>query len=257
MSEHEAREQRLAAIERWAKEIPTTLAVLHERHGHHVHLRPTTSGVTLVGLTPDRPQRGQGGIRNMQRLLDDFGRLFDNHCVPTSQGRETSEKAVQSAMILDVYEHGRSIRIIETATAATNDPVAPIFVADELCLPRASGEICCDLFGLRRVATGIYRPVVIELKWKRQMKRLVKQVTDFADLVEEHRASFEAVSSALLARPIQLLQQCERWVVWPPLSDCSSESRVGAFAAHRIRVFTYWWVGKNLQLRAWPAPISG
>ena len=27
------------------------------------HFRPTSSGVTLVGLLPDRPQRGKGGYR--------------------------------------------------------------------------------------------------------------------------------------------------------------------------------------------------
>lgn len=256
MSEHDARVRRLAAIERWAKEIPATLSLLHERHGHHVHLRPTTGGVTLLGLTPDRPQRGTGGHRNMNRLVDDFDTLFDEHCVPTDHGRETSEKAVQSALIRDAYEHGRSMEMIGMATARTNDRVAPIFAADELSLPDAGGEICCDMLALRPLAGEIHRPVVIELKWKRQMKRLVEQVTRFADLVEEHHKSFSGVAQALLGRPVQLADECERWIVWPRLEGREDEPREAALATHGIRVFTFWWEGRGLRLRGWSAPGS-
>lgn len=256
MSDHDAREKRLATIGRWAREIPETLGILHERHGRQVHLRPTTGGVTLLGLTLDRPQRGKGGFCDMQRLRDNFDQLYEQHCVATGHRRATSEKAVQSALIRDAYEHGRSMRLFDTATAPTNDAVAPIFVVDELSLPDAGGEICCDLVALRPIAPETYRPVVIELKWTRQKKRLIEQVTRYADLVEEHRGSFELIAQSLLARPVRLVGECDRWIVWPALEERDSEPWVPDFAAHQIRVFTYWWAGSELRLRAWAAPPS-
>lgn len=260
MNDHRLREQRLSTLQRWAETIPATLATLHERHGHHVHLRPTTSGLTLVGLTPERPQRGKGGFHDVRLLVDQFEELFDEHCVSSGHGRATPEKVVQSALLRDAYEHGRSMRLLNVATATTNDPVDVVFLTDELSLPDRGSEICCDILALRPLSADLYRPVVLELKSARDMRRLVEQVTRYAELVVGHREAFSRLAETLLERPVRLADECERWILWPRLErrreGSEHEPREAELGAASIRVFTYGWDSGELRLRGGATPKS-
>lgn len=93
----ELRKQRLEAVTRWAERVRGTLADTLQAHAGEVHFRPGASGVSMVGLLPDWPQRGKSGLKDLQRVARDFDALFAAHCRGIKQGRETGEKALQSA----------------------------------------------------------------------------------------------------------------------------------------------------------------
>jgi hypothetical protein len=97
---------RLEATVGWARRIRATLQPLLEEHGNRVHFRPSSTGVAMVGLLHDRPQRGKGGIRNLERLSSDFESMFQEHCHDVEHGRVTGEKALQSALIERPTETG-------------------------------------------------------------------------------------------------------------------------------------------------------
>ena len=251
---HVRREKRLSNLLRWSKEIQAPLRTLHEKYGHDVHLRPTSKGVTLLGLTPERPQRGKSGFRNLSRLVENFEQLFAEHCQPADHGRPTPEKALQSALIRNAYMQERVMSLLGDATKNTNDEVAPIFVADELALPTEGGRVVCDIFAVRALGGGVFRPMVIELKSKREMTRLIEQVGVYASLVEEHATAFAALAKVLLERDVQLEQKCERWIVWPEGRKGQPDRREGELAEHGIRVVTYEAVGGGFVFRAGEAP---
>lgn len=251
MTANTKRETQLKNIVRWARQIPDALGKIHAQYGAHVHLRPTSNGVTMLGLTPGRPQRGTGGLRDLEAVVQDFERLFAEHCVPEGQGRDTPEKELQSALIRDAYENGGRMSLLGAATAGTSDEVVPIFLTDEIVMPTdAGGRILCDLLAVRPLDDRSFRPIVIELKSERQLKRLTEQVESYALLVEEQLAGFEALASALLAQDARLVCPCERWIVWPDARPGEPDPREAELAQLGIRVVTYLAEGGVFRLRA-------
>jgi hypothetical protein len=101
-------------------------------------------------------------------------------------------------------------------------------------LPVDGGHMVCDLLALRGS-----RPVAIELKPGRAMKRLVEQVTGYAALVEEHRVLFANLFSVVLGRPVKLQSPCERWIVWPHPTGHHRDPREDELAGLGIRVVGY------------------
>jgi len=203
---------RLAATTEWAEKIRMELGALQRARGHEVHFRPAATGVAMVGLRPDRPQRGKSGIRDLGRLAKGFDDAFKTHCVSPKQGRETPEKALQSFLIRSALSNGRRMKAVE---AALGKGVTLLFVTDELSLPDGKGKVVCDLLALRDDHT----PVVIELKSARDLDRLVHQVTSYAGLVDDHREEFSKLYSAVLGRPVTLRHAAEKWIVWPPPAE--------------------------------------
>jgi len=197
-----------ATIDR-ADEIRKVLGTLQQARGHKVHFRPSATGVAMVGLTSDRPQRGKSGIRDLARLARNFEEAFKKHCLPDEQGRETPERALQSFLIRNALSNGRRMKALE---AAVGKGPALRFITDELSLPDGKGKVVCDLLALRDDDT----PVVIELKSSRDRDRLVHQVTSYARIVDGHREEFSRLYSAVLGQPVALRHTAEMWLIWPP-----------------------------------------
>lgn len=212
----------------WAKKTESVLAAVRERHLGEVHFRPGSTGVSMVGLRPERPQRGRSGITNLERLAQDFERQFHEACVECEQGRATPEKLLQSDLVAQAYRDERRLSML----AGGQD--APVFVADELSLPTSGGRIVCDLLALHAGS-----PVVIELKSAREMKRLIEQVTTYAALVEEHIDLFEELYATILGRSISLRGPCQRWIVWPAAKGHDRDPREDQLAELGIRVVGY------------------
>lgn len=100
---HEEQQQQLKETIRWAQRIRAELQPILEAHGERVHFRPSSGGVAMVGLLPDRPQRGKSRIRDLSTITADFEKLFGHYCRPIGHGRATPEKALQSWLIRDAY----------------------------------------------------------------------------------------------------------------------------------------------------------
>jgi hypothetical protein len=134
----------------WAKRIRAELQNVIDAHRGQVHFRPSSTGVVMVGLLPERPQRGKSGLRDLPRVAADFENLFNEHCKDIEQGRPTKEKRLQSWLIRDAYTHGRKLAAMNVASTVTNEPVELVFITDEISLPLVSGKIDPREDGLRR-----------------------------------------------------------------------------------------------------------
>lgn len=229
MTLHDAQRDRLIRAIEWAREIERHLAAVRARHVGQVHFRPASTGIAMIGLLPDRPQRGKSGITMPARLAANFEAEFRGHCVDCEHRRLTPEKRLQSWLIAEAYRHDRRLRPL-----AAPDLAAPlIFITDELSLPADDGRIVCDLLAL-----DDDRPVILELKPSREKKRLVEQVTRYAALVEAHITLFSELCSIILGRELTLRAPCERWIVWPA-AGIDSDPQEDALAELGIRVVGY------------------
>ena len=180
----------------------------------------------MIGLHPERPQRGKGASTNLQRLAANFEDEFSRHCITCDHGRPTPEKRLQSYLLASAYRSHR--HMVDLRTEGENPPS---FITDELALPVEGGRIVCDLLALHG-----NRPVAIELKPSRAMTRLVEQVTGYARLVEAHLDTFAELFGVMLGRSFGLQAQCERWIVWPHPSAHARDPREEELARHGIRV---------------------
>ena len=191
----------------------------------------------MIGLLPDRPQRGRSGIRNLDRLAGDFETMFAAHCRNIEQGRDTNEKALQSFLIREAQQHDGRLVPINDACKITSDPVELVFVTDEIALPVEDGKIVCDLLALRRNG-GRSTPVLLELKTDRQRTRLVEQVEGYARLIDEHADLFGELFGALLGQTVTFDAPAEKWIVWPAVGP-GADPREAELADRGIRVVGY------------------
>jgi hypothetical protein len=235
-------------VTRWAEATRTVLGPVLERESGRVHFRPSSGGVAMVGLLPERPQRGKSGLRDLQRVAVEFDALFQAHCVDVTQGRPTPEKSLQSAMTAAAYRHDRRMEPLCV------DGRDMLFIADELALPQeGGGRMVCDILALRRDAEGYCRPAVIELKSARQLSRLVEQVRDYAACVGALSDDFAELYSAVLGEAIVFDGPPECWIVWPQHGE-QTDPREEELSEHGIRVVGYQEGGDGYSYRVGVAP---
>lgn len=188
----------LARVASWARKLRQDLLPVPEQFRGKLHFRPGSNSVAMIGLRPDRPQRGKSGFKDLHRLRDRLEELYYEHCVEGGQGRDTPEKRLQSYLIREAYLNKRRMRSIEQACVEADEPLQLLFVVDEIPLPiSTSKRIVCDILALRPVPGDAYRPVLLELKSSRAKTELVRQVNAYAELVDQHRDGFGSLFSAL------------------------------------------------------------
>lgn len=239
--DHQA--ERLERIVSWANRV-AILKGLWRPAEQQLHLRPSSTGIRLVDLSPDRPQLNRGRVGDPRRLEAQFAqRLADP--VKAGPGRTTPEKVLQSWLLLDAYRHDSTMHALSPELR---------FVTDEQNLPDEDKAKVCDLLALRTTAAGQV-PVVIELKTEREMTRLIEQLA-FADLVDAHARAFERLCSALRGAEVSFTGSCERWLVWPAAEGHRVDPREGELGAMGIRVVTYEQSGAGFSLRVGAEPPS-
>lgn len=231
-------EQRRALEEtiRWARTIRESLQPTLDARRVPVHFRPSSRGISVVGLLHERPQRGKGGIRDVDGLVRQFEAKFEAHCRKVDQGRPTKEKALQSFLIRESYKNSRRIRPINEASSR-NDPIELVFVTDEIALPIDAGRIVCDILAVRRDGPR-WTPVVLELKSARHLAKLVAQVEAYAALVDGHAELFAELFGVILGELIRFHGKTEKWIVWPQ-AGAHSDPREDELVAKGIRVVGY------------------
>lgn len=229
-----AQRANLDLVSAWATEISQHLRAIQSAHSD-VHFRPGSRGVSMVGLLPERPQRGKSNIRDLPRLARDFDAQFAKHCRDIAHGRPTPEKRLQAHLVSNAYAHDRRMAALERA-----GDVSFTFVTDEIVIrplnTDGSGKIVCDILALRRV-DDLEVPVVIELKSTRAMTELIRQTETYAALMLEHQSVFERLFAALLGREIRFGAAPEKWVVWP--APGSGGRRDGELRQRGIGVIEY------------------
>jgi hypothetical protein len=231
----------------WAQRVRETLDPIAVRHAGTVHFRPSSGGVAMVGLRPDRPQRGKSGFRDLDRLGREFEALYQQHCVDVSQGRPTPEKRLQSWLTADAYRNERRMVAFDSAVA---DGHKTLFVADELALPLAdSRRVVCDMLALRRGPDGTCRAAVIELKAAREMTRLMEQVQGYSGCLAALSGHFEQLFAAVLGCDIRFAAAPEKWIVWPQAGE-TADPREDTLAEQGIRLVGYREDAGGFSLRA-------
>lgn len=237
MNYTEKRREHLRKAAGWAEKVRVDLGDVMLEHQGRVHFRPSSQGVAMIGLLPERPQRGKGGIRDLQRLAREFESLFRRHCVDVVKRKQkTPEKRLQSWLVSHAIRHGRQICLPGGDSERTE---TLLFITDELPLDDDDGKkIQCDLLAFRTAdgETGV--PVVIELKSEREKKRLIDQVAGFASLVEEHAEDFEHLYGAVLGHDVLFTAPPEQWVVWPPVTGHPGRA-ASEFEGWGIKVIRY------------------
>ena len=208
---------RLSRIAACAKEIRISFAHKLAHYVGRVHLRPTNSGITLVGLLPSRPQRGHGGYC-VDRLLARFDHEFERWCVNVAHGRQTPEKVLQSFLISRAYLDNRRFTALRSPESATSPFDRVLFVTDELAVFSGGGKLVCDLLALRR-EVGRIQPVLIELKSKRELKRLKEQLDGYSQFLQANVPAFERLYSEVLGEEVRFTAPPEKWLVWPRICD--------------------------------------
>lgn len=191
----------------------------------------------MIGLLPDRPQRGKSGLRNLGAVAAGFDAMYATHCRNIAQGRVTGEKALQSFLIRESFKNGRKLQAINEASKLTDEPVDLTFVTDEIPMPRADGKIVCDILALRRDGNRV-TPAVVELKDDRLLSRLIEQVEGYSLLVEEHSELFGRLFGALLGEEVRFDGPAEKWIVWPA-AGVGKDPREDDLAKRGIRVVSY------------------
>ncbi len=229
--------RRLQATIEWARKIRSTLQPLLDAHGDRVHFRPSSTAVAMVGLLPDRPQRGKSGITNLTPVVTDFEPMFAANCRDIEHGRATGEKALQSYIIRDAQRNGRKMAAINAASQGTDDPVELVFVTDEISLPVVGSKAVCDILALRRDG-GQSTPVLLELKDARMLTRLIEQVEGYAKLIDEHADLFAELFGALLGERVTFDGPTEKWIVWPA-AGAGADPREEELRVRGIRVVGY------------------
>jgi len=256
--DEEVREQRehLGKVVGWAEKIEDELHELIWHHKMPVFFRPGASGVAMVGLTSDLPQRGRSGYRDLKALSEKFESHFLAYCVQPDQGRPTPEKMLQSYLIRGAIRGSveRWMTPLNEASERTGAPVKLRFAVDEVPLKHNGKKIVCDLLAVREIPGG-HVPVVIELKSDRQMKRLIDQVTGYAALVDRHADLFARLFGVILHEEFTFVGPCENWIVWP-LAGKDRDPREDEFAAGGIRVVGYEQYGVEFRFRIGPAPTK-
>ncbi|NOG53188.1 MAG: hypothetical protein HND57_02470 [Planctomycetes bacterium] len=219
-----------------ANDIRVHLEDLARSKAGQVHFRPAASGVTMVGLLPDRPQRGKGGL-SAARLQESFDEKLRGYCVNISQGRPTPEKLLQSFLIADAYRNHRHMAAFASSTGGHDSFKDVRFITDELCITSGSLKMVCDLLAVRPLENG-HCPMLIELKSARHMKRLVEQIDGFTQILNQCRDKFEALYTAVLGEDITFVCEPERWLVWPGKCE-GADRREAELLEQRIGVIQY------------------
>lgn len=237
VSIHDAQRAHLLAVIGWAERAASALGEAKRANAHRIFFRPASTGVSMVGLLPDRPQRGRSPRRDLEALARGVDRLFEDHCQQVGQGRGTPEKALQSYLIAQAQTSGLRLDCLERAAEAAGHGGALSFVTDELAMPGDGDKIVCDIIATRATEAGEV-PVVIELKTERAMTRLLEQLERYAALVDEHVGLYERLASAQLGRVVRFDGPCERWLVWPEARG-QGEPRAPALAARGVKVVSF------------------
>ena len=83
-----AQRNRVRGTTTWATWARDALGALAQEYLGHVHFRPSSTGVSVVGLSPDGPQLGKRAYRDLTRT-----RLTIEETLKLRPGRCTPEKA--------------------------------------------------------------------------------------------------------------------------------------------------------------------
>ncbi len=220
----------------WAEKIRKDLGDLQDREAHRVQFRPSTTGIGMVGLLPEKPQLGHS-YSSTAKLTADFEGEFAKYCDGPAPRRLTPEKQLQSFLVADALTHGRHMHALNQASNKSDAVVNLLFLTDELVIPSIRGDQRLDVLAVEHTDEGDGL-VLIELKSERAMKALLDQTTAYAEFLQNHSVALSKLAAAILGREVNLVLPPRKWIVWPAEGE-HVDPREAEFLQAGVRVVGY------------------
>lgn len=150
----------------------------------------------------------KGGAARIGTIL----KHFDNqaHSLPDEYG--SRERRLQAWIIKQALLNKRDL-LCENLFAcikSKGDVDELIFALDEISF----GDVRCDIFAVGKKGGKVF-PVVIELKYDRQLATLVGQLNEAVDVIQRHSSAFKLLLEELSGREGVSCEQAKRIIVWP------------------------------------------
>lgn len=233
------------ALERLANFASTrferTAFKLHQNDGY---VRVSAGGFRAVCVSDEAPlcEFGAGTAARLDAVLHHF-----NAAVPRSETAKAKlERCVQAHVVRAALSN--HLELLSVLPGLPFDRL--LFALDEVRLEvgdtPADEVIRCDLLAVG-VKGARCEPVVIELKWDRQLAQLRRQLQAFSGLISAYQPAFEKLLGAAVGRPDEVsAARVHHVIVWPKSERPSSAGTVrtrSELAAANISAVTFEKVG--------------
>lgn len=221
------------ALARLAKFATTRLEnaafKLHQNDGY---VRVSAGGFRAVCVSDAAPlcEFGASTVARINTALDHLASAVP----PSATAQAKLERRLQAHIIRAALSSGLDLLPVL-------GPGLPfeklLFALDEVPLnlgeSHEAGGIRCDLLAVG-ISSGRSEPVVIELKWGRQLTQLRHQLDGFSALVTAHRRAFEKLLGAAVGNFGNIsASRVHQIIVWPRSADAGSAGSARARAELR------------------------
>ena len=173
-----------------------------------VHFRANINSLSLISLSEEKPELGTkcsfkkyNSANDIQTLITDIN-IIKNKSIPK---RLTPEKKLQSYIINYALNNNhelpfdKNIKFISSEIAIYNEAKKKKIVTDRLGYNEIMNQLC-----------------IIELKYDRQEKRLIEQVNNFENVIDEEPEFFSQLLSIHgFENTISTQPTIAKFVVWP------------------------------------------
>lgn len=143
---------------------------------HKLHFRGNLKSISLISLHPKTPELGFSSIRTRQTALRKLDQIIANPN-SLSLGRKTREKELQAWIIFNALSNQNKMYFDSSLR----------FISSELALYRGKSRVVNDLLAIDEENSL----VVIELKSRREKKRLENQVDNYVNIIKANIPFFK------------------------------------------------------------------
>lgn len=193
-----------------AKEINKKHSLVRILAEKNQYLRIGGNGYTAVSLDDSMPLSGYGQSND---LAIAEGLFSNKKNKPSPPGRAVPECQLQCWMIRKALqnEDKRSLKKVLTNAMCGFDEI--LFALDEVSLGEGKGTKRLDMLCVGK-KNNQWHPIVVELKYERKADALVKQVTEYANELENHREKLNPLLEEITGKaPIN--EKIEKMVIFP------------------------------------------
>lgn len=213
---------RIERAKQWREEMPVHEELAEKKR----YVRILGKSFRAISISPDNPcgrlitkdsSKPVAGSPSLQTSIQSARDAEDYE-----PNTKKDELKIQAFLIRQALMHGQKLDGILKGFDDEFDEL--IFVTDEL----STGELRADIIALAG-KNGRYFPVFIELKIKRELKRLIEQLEEARDRMKNDAGEhFIKMLSAFTGIPNEKISfdGCRLMIVWPPVSGGREADRV-------------------------------
>jgi hypothetical protein len=173
-----------------------------------VHFRPSLNSLSLISISEEKPELGikcsftkYNSANNIQELIEADTEKIN---IKTEPQRPTPEKYLQALIISYALNNNYELPFDKNIK----------FISSEIAIKNNAGKkIVTDILGYNETTNKL---CVIELKYDRQEKRLIEQVNNFENVINEKPEFFSQLLSIHgFKNTSRIPLTTAKLVVWP------------------------------------------